>query len=467
MENKNKILHHLDSPVHHHLSWLTVAACSLSSFLIITTALFAQEQVNQPAEAPMMPILERAQEPAPQMETIAPLAPPVVNNENPAQPPAQPAAERPVNPYEQQATFAPKENFIPQNPPSRPEQNFNQNSGPSEEERAAQEEKMTKQRLEMMKKGLTKFISEIKRAKNKVTYYKNKTVLPQELTEALAKADEVAAKVKSSADPDELEEVMGDFQDAAQTIQSWVPRLPQLLEIPRMIKKAETEIARAERTYKTDSSKIKKAKLEEALGEALIGFKTAIDEQKTVLSELKELAKTQPEEVLDRLPDEIFGSFDNMWENEKTIQMGLNLKQGLKQMASGITQTNQTIKNLKRKKIDTAELETVLGTLKTLLEEAKKLASAKPLDFETVMDKIDEFMENQQDLNDQIQELTGDNGFMPVMPKQQSFQLNLPQGFIMESQPLQQPVQQFGQGQQTCNINGVEMPGKCEDYQVK
>lgn len=39
-----KILKKFQEPVHHHLSFLAIAACSISSFLIITTTLFAQEQ---------------------------------------------------------------------------------------------------------------------------------------------------------------------------------------------------------------------------------------------------------------------------------------------------------------------------------------------------------------------------------------------------------------------------------------
>ena len=39
-----KVLKKFQEPVHHHLSLLAIAACSISSFLIITTTLFAQEQ---------------------------------------------------------------------------------------------------------------------------------------------------------------------------------------------------------------------------------------------------------------------------------------------------------------------------------------------------------------------------------------------------------------------------------------
>src|SRR3989344_8479600 len=39
-----KVLKKFQEPVHHHLSLLAIAACSILSFLIITTTLFAQEQ---------------------------------------------------------------------------------------------------------------------------------------------------------------------------------------------------------------------------------------------------------------------------------------------------------------------------------------------------------------------------------------------------------------------------------------
>ncbi|OGY89763.1 MAG: hypothetical protein A2927_03385 [Candidatus Komeilibacteria bacterium RIFCSPLOWO2_01_FULL_45_10] len=44
LKTHQKVLKKIQEPVHHHLSFLAIAACAISSFLIITTTIFAQEQ---------------------------------------------------------------------------------------------------------------------------------------------------------------------------------------------------------------------------------------------------------------------------------------------------------------------------------------------------------------------------------------------------------------------------------------
>lgn len=482
-----QVARHLQKPVHHHTSWLSVAACSIASFLIITTVLFAQKELplNPTPPREMAPIVT---EPTPVHQEIreAPVNNTIAPTPEPFQQP-MPLTERRQETGSTYQGCAPGTSCEIQSGEranlQAGQERKEQPQGLSEEEEQERQQEMDQKRLEMMKKGLTRFIREINRAKANINLYKNKGIaLPQELTETLTKVDEVAKAVKEAKGPDELEMAVSDLNDQMQLIQEWIHKLPRLVQLPRLLKQADLQIKTLDRTYLNLGRRAKTAKLTEDLKEIFAEFKTAIDEQKTMLAEIKESAKTDLETAMDNLEQEFFSNLDNVYSHQRTIEMALNIKQGLNKISLEMKRADQTLKTLKRKKVDITELTELLNTAKSQFTELKTLAAIKPFDPEAVIAALDELMTSKQEFDDLVEELTGQSSFQPQLNPlpQQNFQFNLPDGYLnynsgpssggfgqnpSNSQPTTQKMEAKAPAQQTCNVNGVELPGRCEDYQ--
>ncbi len=88
--------------------------------------------------------------------------------------------------------------------------------------------------------------------------------------------------------------------------------------------------------------------------------------------------------------------------------------------------------------------------------------------LEAIVEAIDDLVDKKQDFADRVEELTGTSEYMPqssLPAASQQFKLNMPAGYIVEG--TSGGAANGVAPAQTCNINGVEMPGKCEDYQQR
>lgn len=301
--------------------------------------------------------------------------------------------------------------------------------GPSEE----QMKQIEKQKVTQMRKGLGSFVKQMTKIESSVGDYEKKgVVLPEELKAALEKIDEYIKTINTSEKSEELTEVIDNFSGATDVIQEWLPKLPKLLQLPKVIKQAEKEIAKADAAYNKDVKQMAKSKVDAA--DVLAQFKTDIDSQKTLLNDVKTLAKTDSDAAFDKLTDEFFGNLDNMWENEKVIQMSMNIKKAMTQMTSEMKLADKTIAALKKKKVNTAELESLLAQSKLKFEDLKKLVNAKPFNGDAVMDAVDVLMEARQTYIDKLEDITGSTEFkpqlspVPAAPKMPNLQSSIPQG---------------------------------------
>lgn len=297
--------------------------------------------------------------------------------------------------------------------------------GPSDE----QMQKMNEQRLTMMKKGASQMVKGMTNVKKQITKFEKQVTIPTELKEAVTNIDTIIDTIKNSSDADEVQGAMDKFQDSIEVIQEWMPKLPKLAVLPKLLKQGEKEIAKAEKAYAADQKKI--AKYGGDFASILTEFRTAIDNQKQVLTEIKDQIKTDPEEALDRIQDDFFGNLDNLWENEKVIQMALGLKKGLVQIGKDITQSEKLIAKLKKQKIDVTELETIIAQAKIQYEELKQMNNKKET-IENMIDQIDLLLETKQAFQDKVEDLTGNYEYKAEMPKEQKFQMNIPAGFMMD-----------------------------------
>lgn len=428
----------LQKRVHPASSWMAIAAATVTSFFIINLVLAETGSINDPfaTTTPALPIGNEIQPPLPPAGsgTTTCVAGTACNNKQ-------------VTPIAPQ-NMGGQNNMMPNSP---------MQAGPSEED----VQKMDEQRFQMMKKGYNKFLVEMKRVKNQVNLYKKKGVtIPEELQSAIDNINSISEKIKLAQNADELDEVMGEYEDSIDIIREWMPKLPRLAVLPKMTKQADKEVNRALKIYISLEKKVTSSKLE--FGNQLAEFKADIEKQSILLAEIKIISKTDPEDALDKLQDEFFPDLDNMWEKQKVIETALNIRKGIGQMALEIKNSQKIIITLKKKKIETSELEGLIKTAKSQLEEIKKLAAAKPIDTDAAIEAVDNLMETKQAFNDKVQELTGETGYTAPTPALGNFKFNLPQGYQFENnnQGAISPPQ-------TCNINGVEVPGKCEDLENK
>lgn len=448
-------LHHkLHSPVHPLISWWTISVAAISCFLIVGQA-FAQTDSS-------------AFFPADSTTTQQNLLP---NSQS------QPTQQvQPMQPNQPLQPIAPCEPGKPCEPPNSGSGGGGQTGGPGQpggnqgqmgEPNGEQGQQMDQQRFEMTKKSLKQFTKEVTRVKSQIKSLQKKGVnIPAELSEAITQMDSIAGKIKNAQNADDIESDMDDFQNAANTLREWMPKLGRMAQMPQMFKQANKEISKAEKAYASDAKRVKSSKMD--LSDSLAEFRKAIDEQKSVLDQAKQLSGNDPDGAMDILQDDFFGNMDNMWEKERVIQMALNIRQGISQMTREMKDADKLIKKLKAKKLDTGELEQLLAQAKAEFGQVKILAAAKPIDPEGLKDQIEKMMDIKQEFGDKLQELTGDTGYaMPQQSQGQNFQFNVPSGFMM---PNQEPGSQgggSGQPSPTCRINGVEVPGRCEDLQGK
>ncbi|KKR33813.1 MAG: hypothetical protein UT64_C0003G0034 [Candidatus Falkowbacteria bacterium GW2011_GWF2_39_8] len=408
------MLKKLKRPVHSHLAWLAISAVYLPSFFLVNFAL-AQSQFEQ-ASSSTDPLVQQSapvqNQPSFSNEQIPPMPP--YNQE-------QPSTSTMPSGMEQRPQF-PASNDRPPKSPDQQGQPTCPIGMVCSGNRFNQEYKIDDNRFKEMKRGMQGFANMIKMVEAQTKRLKSKNIaVPEELAAALTQANELREKIKSAKTPEELEGLGDEIQGAVNTIQEWMPKLPMLAEFPRIVKQAEREMAKLNKSYNTDIKKIKIKKID--LAKELAEFKNLIDNQQKVLDEIKALSKTDPEESINRM------QLDDVWMKEKIIQIAMNYGKSVSLLNTEIKNAEKIIIKLKAQKNDTSELETNLADIKNQFKEVKTIYSTKPLDSDQLVEAIGDIMDSVQELRNQIQELKGETDFGP------SFQVPVkdvvvPKGFL-------------------------------------
>lgn len=436
----------MHSPVHHCLSWLAVTAVTLSSFFIFSAVLAQTEtlsdpfgQVYAPDPAPTAPL-----PPLPdggQGSSSAPLSggeplPPQPFAGEPGQPQPYPGPKPP---------YPARDGQMPSFSPDGPQANFEPektcppgmvcSSRRFEDDRL----RMDKERMAGMKRGMGQFVSGMTMVRKQVDRLVKKGLTPPaELTAALAKVSDIKVKIEAATTPEELEELPKLVDEVVQVVEEWMPKLPRIVELPRVVKQADRELTKLERAYKLDERKAKVKKLD--LAENLKEFRAEIDKAKTTLAEVKNLIKAEPDKAFEKLDEDFFANLDNVWEKEKIIQVALNMKAGITRIAREIKSNEKIIAGLKKKKVDTAELEADLAAIKESYEEVKKIYNTKPVDADLLVDTVEELFDLAQELKDKIHDLTGKDEYEPkLLGEMKQLDFQMPSAFKFEK-PKPEPV---------------------------
>jgi len=305
-----------------------------------------------------------------------------------------------------------------------------QNMGPSEEE----QQKMQEKQFQQMKKGTDQFAKGVTQmqkfvAKMKTTLAKSGVGIPAELTNALAKAPELVAKLKASKDMDEFQELMGDMQDIGMIMQDWGPKLGELQRLASMIKNLDKDI----KNMRTNFTRVQKAaKKRPELAEPLIEAETMFSDMTKRVAEIKELAKTDPESAMD-LVDEFYGNTEEFWNQISFLDMVSNMTKGLTQANTQIKQIETKIRAMaKAKGADQemiATLKEMVAAVKAALPELKAAMAVRPVDYEEVKMLAEDFWMQLQDLQNMMAD-EGQSFYMPNVQQGQGINVNIPEGFI-------------------------------------
>ena len=309
--------------------------------------------------------------------------------------------------------------------------NFNSNRGSQNmQDSSGQQQQMDQQRLDMMKRNLSQFVSQINRTKSQIkSLQKQGVTIPGDLTQALSTLDSSASQIKDAQSGDDLQSVMSDMQAAMQTVQENLPKLQMAAQLPKMLKQAQKQLDMANKMYAGYVKKAKTSKVD--LTQALADFKSAIDQMQATLEQIKVTSQSDPQTAMDSLQNDFFGNMDNLQSKQQVLDISVNVRRGLAQMARELTQAQKRIKILQGKHVVTSDLQSLIATAQDQLQQVKDLVAAQPMDPDAVMAAVQELMSTKQSFDDQMQQLTGQNDFFPQFFSAPGFSFQPPQGFMM------------------------------------
>lgn len=245
---------------------------------------------------------------------------------------------------------------------------------------------------------------------------KKKIVIPAEMKEKLAKIKIIVEAIQNAKNWDEVEaagveEIQSLMEDMRETQQQleYLSRWPQTLQqVDRELKRLEQELKRAKGIVDKLSKK----------GMDLSGIYTEFETQVNNMKDAREKAKVlmgagDTEGAFQTLEEEFFAEMDDIWENHQTIMTMSNLGRFASDFKRATTDAQRMIRDLKRKKINTSEIESILAQAKAKGDEILQLMKVKPLDLDEVLSGLQELENLRNWFEDETDQLRGEEETLP------------------------------------------------------
>lgn len=267
-----------------------------------------------------------------------------------------------------------------------------------QQQQEAQMKQQQAKELERVKKQMSSFGKQMTSIKNRVAALAKKGVsAPSELTAALAKTDELMAKIKAAQSFDDMEGIPEEMQEVGEIIREQMPNLERLANVKTIYSRIDKQLKSFDKMLAQDKTLVKKSKVD--LSEALTEFEQNLANLKTGYAAAKQLiASGSVEEGFDALESDVFDKMDEVGENHNIIQQIGRMQTTITQAGREITTNQRQIDTLKRAKKDVTAVQAIINEAKVKLAELKTLAEAKPFDPEPVFDALAEM----EDLRDQF-----------------------------------------------------------------
>jgi len=271
----------------------------------------------------------------------------------------------------------------------------------------AQQLKGLKQGITGMEKGLKAFESQLAR----IT--KQKAAIPAEITAKVAGIKTKIAAVKA-AKTWEAAEAAGveELQDSMEGLNDYRDQLEILMRLPQVQKQLDQQMNNLNKDLKKSQAIVTKlAKSGVDLKEEYAAYAAAVNNLKTVRDNALTQVKSGNSEAimaaLDDLEENFFGQLQDTWENSRIIQTMSNLGRFQSEFKKGIADAQKRIAQLKKKKVNTAELAAILKQSQEKGNVVLALIKAKPMDEDAVMDGIPEIEDLRTQFSDKADELSG------------------------------------------------------------
>ncbi len=334
--------------------------------------------------------------------------------------------------------------------------------------REAEDAQRRVQDMQRNMKGAEQGLAMFERQVNALT--KKKIAIPAELKDTIQKIKTIFAVVKKAKTWEEMEAAgVEDLQDLMMSLDEYRMQLEMLTRWPQTEKQLNQEIKNLDREYKRSQTTVKNlAKKGIDLSGELNAFKEAIDGVKTVQNEaaakIKSGASEDIQAAFELLESEFFGQMEDVWQYQRIIMTMSNLGQFQSQFKRRIGEAQNMIRQLKRAKIDTADLDVALNELNEKGKDILAMLKVKPIDQEAVMNALQEMEGLGSEFEDLVIQTRGEGEEMPWEQGPQQFKSPMDNFSAIQKLLPQKPKETTPEPSgQTCNIDGVEVPGPCEN----
>ncbi len=272
---------------------------------------------------------------------------------------------------------------------------------------SAEQLKGLKQGIMGMEKGLKAFEAQLAR----IT--KQKAAIPAEIKDKVAAIKVKIAAVKAAKTWDEAEAAgVEELQDAMESLNDYRDQLEVLMRLPMMQKQLDQQMARLNTEVKKTAAIVTRLKKQGIdLAEEQAAFAAAVGQLKAVrdnaLVQVKSGGAAAIKTALDDLEENFFGQMTDVMESSRVIQTMSALSRFSADLKRNLTAAQNQINQLKKKKANTAELESLLSQAKEKGNEVAALTRAKPVDTDAVMEGIAALEDLRTQFDDQALELGG------------------------------------------------------------
>lgn len=329
-----------------------------------------------------------------------------------------------------------------------------------EKMRDLEEERRSLEQMDNILREMKRIESNIKMFEKQIQkLVKQKIAVPPTVTESMDKVKSAIADIKAG----KMENAEGIFElvqnlDENRNEMEMLARWPQTIkEVDRQVRNLDTQLKQA----KTTTVRLTKKGID--VTTILAQFEAGVIKMKQVRDEAKLKIQESAEDAFEMIQNDFFGQMEDIMENHKTIMTMANFGQFQTDFNREINNATQKIKSLKKQKIDVTGLEDLLAQAKEKGAEVKALFKVKPLDVDVVIDALSEVENLGQEFDAMVSELTGVEMNMPWEKGPQQFQQIQVSPNLDKWIPRQTQTNSVeAKAVQTCNVNGLETPGPCQ-----
>ncbi len=276
------------------------------------------------------------------------------------------------------------------------------------------ENEMRMRDVRRMLKGVNEPLKQFERQMSQLG--KKKIAIPAEMKEHLTKIKTIIAAVQNAKSWDEAEEAgIEDLQSLMENMGETQQQLEQLSRWPQTLKEVDRELKRLTGELKRTKGIVDKLSKK---GTDLSGLYAEFETQVKKMKDARERADAlmrggNTEDAFNTLEEEFFSEMEDVWENHRVIMTMSNLGRFSKDFKQGITDAQRVLKDLKRKKLNTSELEIILAEAKKKGDEVLQLMKAKPLDLDVILDALQELENLRAWFEDTADKLRGNEDTRP------------------------------------------------------